>query len=284
MSQCWLVTGASSGLGASIVLAALRAGHKAVGTARNVSKAQADYPDIEKQGGKWITLDVTKSDAESVVSKAVQENNVTCLVNNAGYAVKGPLEELTFDRIRAQWETNYFGLLACSKGAIPHFRARKSGCIVQISSIAAIRGVGGYSEYCGTKFAVKGMSEALAGELAPFNIRILIAQLGSFRTNFQTAASGTNASSAYAGTPADEMPKLIASTHGKQPGDPDKAAEAIVEVVSRTGRGSDAGVGTALRMPLGKDAVQVAYTKLDEFRKDVDSMKHISEWAVYPES
>ena len=94
MALTWLITGASSGLGASLAIEVLKAGQKVIATARNVSKAQQDYPDIEKQGGKWLQLDVTKPDAESIVSKAVQESNVNVLVNNAGYALKGPLEEL----------------------------------------------------------------------------------------------------------------------------------------------------------------------------------------------
>ncbi|KAL9060198.1 MAG: hypothetical protein Q9162_000812 [Coniocarpon cinnabarinum] len=284
MGSTWLITGASSGFGASLAIAALNAGHKVLGTARNIAKAQTDYPQIEKNGAKWLQLDVTQPHAESIVAKAVKESNVDVPVNNAGYALKGPLEELDFDRIRHEWETNYFGLLACTKGAIPHFRQRKSGTIVNISSTAGVRALPGYTQYAASKFAVEGVSEALAAELAPFNIRVLIIEPGAFRTNFQAAASRTDVSSAYVGTPADEVPKRISSGHGKQPGDPEKGAQAIVEVVSKQGRGSEAGVAQALRLPLGKDSVQVAYQKMEGWKKDVDAMRHISEWAVFPDA
>ena len=152
-----------------------------------------------------------------------------------------------------------------------------------MTSTAGIRGAAGYSQYCGSKFAIEGAAESLAAELAPFNIRTLIVEPGAFRTNFQIAASGTDVSAAYEGTPADEIPKRIASMHGKQAGDPDRAAEAIVEVVSKQGRGNDAGVYQALRLPLGKDCVQATYTKMEAWRKDVESTKHISESAVFPD-
>ena len=97
MSQyTWLVTGASSGLGANITLAVLAAGHKVVATARNVAKAKESYPDVEKQGGRWITLDVTSPDTQSIVEKAVQDHNINVVVNNAGYALRGVLEDLTY--------------------------------------------------------------------------------------------------------------------------------------------------------------------------------------------
>lgn len=137
--------------------------------------------------------------------------------------------------------------------------------------------------YCGSKFAVEGASEALAAELAPFNIRMLIVEPGAYRTNFQAAAEGTEVSSAYVGTPADAMPKQITSMHGKQPGDPDKAAAAIVEVVGQTGRGADGDVKQCLRLPLGKDAVQAGLTKAHGLKKQVETMRHISESAVYSE-
>lgn len=188
------------------------------------------------------------------------------------------------EKIRAQWETNLFGLLACTRGAIPSMRTRRTGTIVNVSSTAGMRGVAGFSMYCGTKFAVEGVSEALAGELEPFNIRVLIVQPGSFRTNFQVAAEKTDVSSAYAGTPAEEIPKMITSTHGKQPGDPDRAAEAIVEVVTRKGRGADEEVGKAIRMAVGKDAVQRALGSLESWQHDVKAMRPISESAVYPDA
>ena len=266
----WLVTGSSSGMGANITLAALAAGHKVVATARNIAKAKESFPEIENRGGQWITLDVTSPDTKDIVEKAVQEHDVNVVVNNAGYALRGVLEDLRYQPsssilrlreadntdpsmsdIRAQIETNLFGLLAVTKGCIPTFRSRRSGTIVNISSTSGMTGNAGYSLYAASKFAVEGASESLAAELAPFNIRVLVVEPGAFRTNFQAAIqSPDQVSEPYRGTTADLIAQRISSTHGKQPGDPQKAAATIVEVVTGSGRGKD--VEGQLRLPLGE--------------------------------
>jgi NAD(P)-dependent dehydrogenase (short-subunit alcohol dehydrogenase family) len=105
----WLITGASSGQGAEITLAALREGHSVVATARNVASGQRAYPDIEKLGGTWITLDVTDKNAQSIVADVVEKHNINVVVNNAGYGLRGVLEDLSMEQIRAQMETNFFG-------------------------------------------------------------------------------------------------------------------------------------------------------------------------------
>ena len=301
MAHTYLITGASSGFGTAMARAAQRQGHKVIGTARNVAKAKSSFPDIEKNGGIWLTLDVTQPDTEAIVKKCVEEHNVDVLINNSAYAIKGPLEDHRFvpvtvtrvarlltqpswPQIRTQWETNVFGVLACTRGALPTMRTRKSGTIVNISSTAGMRGVAGYSQYCGTKFAIEGVSEGLAVELAPFNIRVLIVEPGVFRTNFQAAAEDTPVSAAYAGTPADEVPKAITAMHGSQPGDPDKASDAIVQVVEGKGVGADQRVGQAMRMPLGKDAYKAGIEEADKFKADVELMKPISESVVFADA
>lgn len=278
-SFTWLITGASSGLGANITLAALNAGHGVVATARNIAKARESYPEIEQKGGHWLTLDVTSPETQNVVEKAVQEHNVNVVVNNAGYALRGVLEDLNFTQMCDQIETNLIAALVVSKGCIPTFRSKRSGTIVNISSTSGISGNAGYSLYAASKFALEGASESLAAELAPFNIRVLIVEPGGFRTNFQAAVQSPELSEPYKGTPVDQMAQRMAGMHGKQAGDPAKAGQAIVEVVTGSGRGKD--VEGALRLPLGKDAVQRAYTKINSFSANVEKVKHISEWAVF---
>ncbi|KAJ8612598.1 hypothetical protein MRB53_037334 [Persea americana] len=288
-SYTFLVTGASSGLGAQMSLAALAAGHKVIATARNTARAKQDYPEIEKRGGTWLTLDVTSPSTETTVSSAVKAHNVNVLVNNAGYALRGVLEDISMSQIREQMETNLFGVLACTKGAIPHFRQNRSGTIVNISSTSGMTGSPGYAAYAASKFAMEGYSESLAAELAPFDIRVLIVEPGGFRTNFQGAVvpyAGSSdgdafVSEAYKGTAADETARRISGMHGMQPGDPIKAARAIVEAVTRTGRGKD--VDGCLRLPLGKDAVQRAGVKIKGFTKDVETTRHIAESVTFDE-
>lgn len=185
--------------------------------------------------------------------------------------------------IRAQMETNVFGALAVTKGCIPHFRSNKAGgaTIVNISSTSGMSGSAGNSLYAASKFALEGASESLAAELAPFNVRVLLVEPGGFRTNFQAAVDLFECSDAYKGTPADEFAKTMRGVHGKQPGDPEKLGQAIVEAVTGEGKGKD--TQGYLRLPLGKDAVQRANAKIKSFSENVEKVKHISEWAVFDE-
>lgn len=279
--QTWLITGASSGLGTSIALAALQAGHKVIGTARNPTRAREQHPAFESQGGTWIQLDVTSPDTQDAIRAAVTQHDVDVLVNNAGYGVRGALEDLSFSQIRAQMETNFFGALACTRGALPHFRATRRGTVVNISSTAAMGGNAGSSMYCATKYALEGVSEALAAEVAPWNIRVLIVEPGHFRTNFQAVVDPATVSDAYRGTPADEMTKKLTAMHGVQPGDPDLAAAAIVEVVAGTGRGASEEVRRCLRLPLGKDAFIRMGEHLEKWEHDRQAMREITEATVY---
>ncbi|KAK5117462.1 hypothetical protein LTR85_008847 [Meristemomyces frigidus] len=280
----WFVTGASSGQGAEIALAALKAGHRVVATARNVNKAKEALPEIEKLGGSWITLDVTSPDAQTITEKAIKEYDVNVIVNNAGYGLRGVLEDLSMDQIRAQMETNFFGALAVTKGAIPTFRERRGGTLVMISSASAFTGTPSQSIYSASKFALEGASEALAEELKPFGVRVLMVELGAYRTNFQSAVEKPDSviSEPYKGTISDLTAQRITAGHRRQAGDPVKAAQAIVAVVTGTGRGKD--LQDVLRLPLGKDAVQRANVKIRSLTEDVERTKELAEWAVFDET
>ena len=274
-SLSYLITGASSGLGANIAIAALAAGHAVIATARNIPKAQQTYPDIERKGGHWLTLDVTSPDTQVIVAEAVQEHNVNVVVNNAGFALRGVLEDLSVADIRAQLETNVLGALAVTKGCLPYLRthSNRNNAIINISSTSGISGNAAYAAYAASKFALEGASESLAAELATFGVRVILVEPGAFRTNFQTSVQETPLSEAYRGTPAGEIVERMKTVHGKQPGDPVKAARVIVEVVSRGGEVD----GKVIRLPLGRDAVQRAYAKIEHFSKNVEDVKGISE-------
>jgi NAD(P)-dependent dehydrogenase (short-subunit alcohol dehydrogenase family) len=182
-------------------------------------------------------------------------------------------------QIRAQMETNFFGALAVTKGAIPTFRERRSGTIVMISSASGFSGTPSQSMYSGSKFALEGVSESLADELAPFGIRVLIVELGAFRTPFQSAVDKQVISEPYKDTIADKTAQRITAGHGRQAGDPVKAAQAIVEVVASTGRGAD--LKDILRLPLGRDAVTRAHAKIDSFSSDVGRCRELANWASF---
>jgi NADP-dependent 3-hydroxy acid dehydrogenase YdfG len=157
-SKTWLVTGASSGLGAAIAEAALQAGHSVIATARNPTRAAEANPQISNLGGIWIELDVTSSDTSKVVDRAVNEAGgvIDVVVNNAGYSLLGSIEDMSEAEIETQFSTNVYGPVRVLKGVLPFMRARKSGTVVNVSSSAGVDGLPTCAMYAGTKFALEG--------------------------------------------------------------------------------------------------------------------------------
>ncbi|KAJ5104457.1 short-chain dehydrogenase/reductase SDR [Penicillium alfredii] len=282
-SKTWLVTGASSGLGAAIAETALQAGHKVIATARNPTKAAESNPQITKLGGTWIELDVTSPDTSKIVENAINEAGgaVDVVVNNAGYSLLGSIEDMSEKEIETQFCTNVYGPVRVLKGALPFLRARKSGTVVNISSSAGIDGLPTCAIYAGTKFAIEGMSESLARELAPFGIRVLLVEPGSLRTNFWSAyvepAAGMNPD--YAGTPLENVLKAFKSSTGTQPGDAVKCALRILDVVDGTGMG--AGKENLFRLPLGPDCWKRFQTKVDTLQENLQQTKEIAHSTAY---
>ncbi|GFF34871.1 uncharacterized oxidoreductase C162.03 [Aspergillus udagawae] len=275
--QTWLITGASSGFGAILAEAVLKAGHRVVATARNPVKAAQTYPQIESLGGTWLQLDVTRPDTKETVEEAIRkQGRIDVVINNAGYALLGSVEDMSEEEIHQQINTNVYGPMRVIKAALPFMRAQKSGTIVNISSIAGLQAQPTCSLYAASKFALEGFSESLSKEVAPFNIRVLIVEPGAFRTNFLSAyttpAAGLNP--AYEGTTIDQVLQVFQSSNGKQPGDPVKAVERIIDVVQGTGIG--AGKTGYLRLPLGRDCIARAKGKLEEVRKNLDEMEAIA--------
>jgi len=265
--KTWLITGCSSGFGRRLALAAARRGDRVVATARDVTAIEEMAAPF---GGRMIAvpLDVTEGAAPgAAVAKAVEAfGGLDVLVNNAGYALFGAIEEGTPEEYRPMFEVNVFGLIETTRAALPILR-RSGGVIVNMSSGAGIEGRGGGGYYHAAKFAVEGISEALAGELAPFGIRVLIVEPGPFRTDF-LGRSITMA--------ANEMPEYAASSRkqyrdtndGHQAGDPDKAVAVILQAVDA----DDA----PLHLPLGLAAHMIAERKLAAFRRDIDAWRNIT--------
>ncbi|KAL2214996.1 putative short chain oxidoreductase/dehydrogenase [Thermoascus aurantiacus ATCC 26904] len=276
-SQVWLITGASSGFGTVLAKAALKAGHKVIATARNPVKAAEAHPEIESLGGRWLELDVTSPDTKEKVDKAIQEfGRIDVVINNAGYSILGSVEDMSEEEIHQQVNTNFYGPIRVIKAALPYMRSQKSGTIVNVSSIAGLDGYPSCGLYAASKFALEGLSESLSRELASFNIRVLLVEPGAFRTNFlgafQSPAAGLTKD--YEGTVLDDMLKTFHAANGKQPGDPVKAADRIIEVISGTGMG--AGKTHLLRLPLGPDCMNRARAKVESLSKNLDEMEAIA--------
>ena len=263
----WLITGCSSGFGERLALAAAQRGNQVVATARSVKSIREM---AEPFGGRMITLPLDVTDAASAraaVAKAVEIfGGFDVLVNNAGYGLFGAIEEGTPEEYRPMFEVNVFGLIETTRAALPFLR-RSGGTIVHMSSGAGIAGSGGGGYYNAAKFAVEGISEALAGELKPFGIRVLIIEPGPFRTDFLGRSIMTA---------ANEIPEYAASSrkqyretnNGNQAGDPDKAIAVILQAVDAD--------NAPLRLPLGPIAHSIAERKLAAFRSDIDAWRDIT--------
>ncbi|HTE62411.1 MAG TPA: oxidoreductase, partial [Solirubrobacteraceae bacterium] len=265
----WLITGSSSGFGREIALAALEGGDRVVATARRPD-ALADLVASAPDRVHAVALDVARADQiETAVAAALERfGRIDVLVNNAGYGSVGAVEEIDMDDLRGLMETMFFGPVALTKAVLPHMRARRSGAIVQTSSMGGQLSPPGFGAYCSAKFALEAMSESLAAEVEPYGIRVLIPEPGAFRTGFGGARLHRSPElDAYADT-AGLNRAYMDGVDGTQPGDPRKAAAAILAALDAP--------DAPLRLALGDDAVDAIRAKHERLRADLDAWEHVS--------
>ncbi|HEY7054439.1 MAG TPA: oxidoreductase [Mycobacterium sp.] len=229
----WLITGCSTGLGRALAEAVVGAGHSAVVTGRDVSKV-SDLADTAPERVLATALDVTNPDQIASAVRQADERfgGVDVLVNNAGYGYRAAVEEGDDAEVRVLFETHFFGTVAMIKAVLPGMRARRSGAIVNISSIGVQLTPVGSGYYAAAKAAIEGMSGALRGELAPLGISVTVVEPGAFRTDFagRSLAQSASVIDDYADT-AGRRRKEHDTMHGNQLGDPAKAAAAIITAV-----------------------------------------------------
>jgi NAD(P)-dependent dehydrogenase (short-subunit alcohol dehydrogenase family) len=261
MDRVWLITGCSAGFGKELATAALAAGDRVMATAREPEAL--DFPDT-------TALDVTdpKSIAAAVKATVDRFGRVDVLVNNAGYGSVGAVEEIDLADLRALMEVMFFGAVELTQAVLPLMRAQGSGAIVQISSMGGQVTSPGFGAYCSAKFALEGLTQALADEVRPFGIHTMIVEPGAFRTEFggsrmhrSTAIDAYQVSTAATRAAVDGM-------DGSQPGDPAKAARAILTAL-------DSG-HPPLRLALGADAVDAIAVVLDQRRTDLETWASLS--------
>lgn len=248
MAQVWLITGSSRGLGRSLAEAVLRAGHKLVATARNPSQL-SDLAERYGDQVRLFELDVTDpAAADAAVKNAVDTfGRLDVLVNNAGYGNVNAIEDTSLEEFRAQIETNLFGVINVTKAAIPVMREQKSGHIIQFSSVGGRIGALGRAPYSAAKWGVEGFSEVLAKEIGPLGVKVTIVEPGGFRTDFAGASTTIqNGRPEYDAT-VGEVARFQLNYNGKQPGDPAKAADAVLHITSLD--------EPPLRLLLGSDAM-----------------------------
>ena len=270
MGKVWFITGASSGFGEAFVRHALDQGHSIAATARNIEKF-ASIAAIAPERILVHPLDVTKP-GDAAVATAAAIDRFGCidvLVNNAGYGIVGAVEETPEAEFRAQMETNFFGAVAVLQAVLPFMRAQRSGAVVNISSLAGQRASAGFGAYSASKFALEGLSEALAQELAPFGIKVLIVEPGVFRTGFASESSLRHMPvlEAYRETIADRR-EFAHAMDGTQAGDPAKAAAAVAAALSAE--------RTPLRLQLGQDSVNAVRGHAEGLLEELRGWEHVA--------
>jgi NAD(P)-dependent dehydrogenase (short-subunit alcohol dehydrogenase family) len=265
----WFITGASSGFGYAFAEHALAQGYNVVAAARDVSKLQALAARAPERVLP-VTLDVDRAgDATSAVEAALARfGRIDVLINNAGYGIVGALEETPEHELRALMETNFFGVIRMIQAVLPTLRRQHSGAIVNMSSLGGQLSFPGFSAYSATKFALEGASEALAQEVAPFGIKVLIVEPGQFRTNLAGAGMRhmpiIDAYRDVVGGTRDFAHQM----HGTQQGDPRRAAQAIDRALAAGTR--------PLRLQLGADAVDAVRAHAQAMLADMDAWEPIS--------
>jgi NAD(P)-dependent dehydrogenase (short-subunit alcohol dehydrogenase family) len=257
MSQVWLITGASRGLGRALTEAALAAGHRVLATARNPEHLVGIANKFE-HSVRTVSLDVTdENQAQNAVESAVQAfGRVDVLVNNAGYGNVSPVEDTPLAEFRTQIETNLFGTIIMTKAVLPYLRVQGSGHIIQISSIGGRVGPIGRAPYATAKFGVEGFSESLSKEVRPLGIRVTIVEPGGFRTDFAGSSTELRAGRPEYEATVGATVRFQRDYDGKQPGDPAKAAAALLHIASLP--------EPPLRLLLGSDAYHAAQRHASE--------------------
>jgi short-subunit dehydrogenase len=277
-SRVWFITGTSTGFGYLLAEEALKRGERVIATARDVSKLSRlarQYPDRIHT----LTLDVTNpNEIISIAQQGIAAfGHVDTLVNNAGYGVNGAIEEVSEDEFEPMFQTNIYGLIRVTRAFLPHFRQRRSGHIFNLSSIGGLIGSPGWGFYNATKFAVEGLSEALAEEMKPLGVHVTVVEPGPFRTDFLGRSSklARRQLRDYA-TTAGKAREYLKTQSGKQPGDPQKAVEAIITAANSP--------KPPLHLILGQVALTRFRHKLSDWHEEIAAWESVTTSADFPEN
>ncbi|MCA2407437.1 oxidoreductase [Rhizobium leguminosarum bv. viciae 248] len=270
MSQkTFFITGSNSGFGLAIASAALQAGHRVIGTVRSESSRAAlakTLPDLRP-----VLCDVTEFDRiDDVVGHAEEEHGpVDVLINNAGYGHEGVLEESPIEEMRRQFEVNVFGAVAIAKAFLPRFRARRQGFIVNVTSMGGMITMPGIAYYCGSKFALQGISEVMRAEMAPFGVHVTTLCPGSFRTDWagRSMVRTERSIADYDGL-FDPIREARQAVSGKQLGDPAKLAAAVLDLIE-----SD---NPPPQLLLGSDALRHVSERIVRLQKEIKAWTSVT--------
>jgi NAD(P)-dependent dehydrogenase (short-subunit alcohol dehydrogenase family) len=270
----WFITGCSTGFGLELAKQAIENGFRTVITARDPSKLKG-YASTKNV--LVLTLDVTQADQAAAAVKAAIDRfgRIDVLVNNAGIGYFAAVEESEEDEVRKMFDVNVFGTGRMLWAVLPGMRAQRSGCIVNLSSLAGLRGFPAMGYYNATKFAVEGLSAALRQEVEPLGIQVMVVEPSGFRTDWagRSANESKEQIDDYAAT-AGSVRAMVRAASGKQPGDPARAAKAIVTAVA-SGQPPH-------HLLLGNDAFEGAMARLDHLREDFAAGEAVARAADFP--
>ncbi len=268
--RIWLISGVSGGLGLAFALAALAAGDTVIGTVRK-DDDRAGFEKLGQGRAHAMVLDVSDFDAIAAAVAKVQQQvgPIGVLVNNAGYGHEGTLEESPLNDLRRQFDVNVFGAVAMIKAVLPQMRERRSGHIINVTSMAGMAALPGIAYYSGSKFALEGISESLAQEVAPFGVKVTALAPGSFRTDWAGRSMvRANRHIADYDTVFDPIRAARQAKSGAQVGDPAKAAQVLLEIVNED--------QPPRHLVLGIDALKLVRSRLGKLNAELDQWEELS--------
>lgn len=266
----FLITGVSSGFGLAFAQAALEKGHRVVGTVRS-DEAAAKFESLAPGRATAVRLDVTEIEAIGPAVAGIERTigRVDVLINNAGYGHEGTLEESPIEEMRRQLEVNVFGAVGMMKAVLPFMRRRRAGHIINITSMGGFITMPGIAYYCGSKFALEGISEVLAKEVKAFGIAVTAVAPGSFRTDWAGRSMiRTDRSIADYDSLFDPIRRAREEKSGKQAGDPRKAAAALLALVEAE--------NPPVHLLLGADALALVRDKLKSLSVEIDAWEDLT--------
>lgn len=276
MTKHWFITGVSTGFGKHLAELALTQGDKVAATFRHQQQAN-EFTQKAGDNGIGLVADVAdEAQVKEAVAAAIQAlGHLDAVVNNAGYGSLGPIEEVPDEEVQRQFDVNVFGPLRVIRAVLPHLRERKSGHVINVTSIGGLKTFPGVGIYNGSKFALEGIGESLAQQVGPLGIKVTNVEPSGFRTDWAgRSATYTEPQIADYKDTAGKNIQNIQGYSGQQPGDPERAAQAMFDLVRMD--------NPPLHLPLGKAAVKGALDKFTEIKQEIEQYAHIGNGADFP--
>jgi NAD(P)-dependent dehydrogenase (short-subunit alcohol dehydrogenase family) len=267
--KVWFVTGASKGLGLSLIKQLLNAGYQVAATSRKAKDIE-DVIIIHKENLLALTVDITnEGSVNNAIAKTIAHfGQLDVIVNNAGYSIYGSVEALSNEEFRKTIDVNLFGTVNVIRAAMPHFRKQRSGYIFNISSVAGYKGFGNSPSYAAGKFAVIGLSESLAEEVKQFGVKVTVVAPGFFRTSFLDKGEELVSKNSIEEYHVEGLVDRLRAMNGKQPGDPEKLVAALVRLTNEE--------NPPVHLLMGPDAYQIVMQKRAAEQEEFETWKELS--------